>query len=180
MKKIILAFLITGFTTASFAQNTTKQTPTTAPIKANVANVQAPQTPPTPAAAPSATDIKKDKVPQMKFETLELDYGTIKKSSEPFREFVVKNTGKAPLIISNAVGSCGCTIPTYPKEPIMPGKKASIKVRYDTERIGAFTKNITLTTNAPGQESLKLTIKGNVLTPETTGTTTTTPDPVKH
>jgi hypothetical protein len=178
MKKIFFLFAIASFTTASFAQ-TTKQPPVPpAPPAPPTVNAHSPQV--SPVATPNVADAakaQKGKQPKIEFKDgiLDLDYGTIKKSSEPFREFEFKNTGKAPLIISNAVGSCGCTIPTYPKEPVMPGKKAVIKVRYDTERVGAFTKNVTLTTNVIGQESVKLTIHGNVLAPETTSNTTTPP-----
>lgn len=99
--------------------------------------------------------------PQMVFETDVMDYGVIEQGSDPYRIFTFTNTGNAPLVISNAKGSCGCTVPTYPKEPISPGASAEIKVRYDTNRIGKFTKRVTLTTNA-GDESKILTIKGEV------------------
>lgn len=99
---------------------------------------------------------------KMEFETVDINYGEIAKGSEPNREFVFTNTGTAPLIITKSQGSCGCTIPTTPTEPIMPGAKGRIPVRYDTQRVGQFTKNVTLTTNAPGQETFVLTIHGTV------------------
>ena len=86
--------------------------------------------------------------PKMEFETSVMDYGLIEHNSDGKREFVLTNTGNAPLIISNAKGSCGCTVPTWPKAPIAPGESASIGVKYATKRIGKFTKTITLTTNA--------------------------------
>lgn len=95
------------------------------------------------------------------FESTEVDYGTIEQNSDPHRAFTFTNTGDAPLIITNAKGSCGCTVPSYPKEPIMPGESNEIKVRYDTKRIGSFSKSITLTTNAT-TESVVLRIKGKV------------------
>lgn len=68
------------------------------------------------------------------------------------------NTGNAPLVISSATGSCGCTVPTYPKEPIMPGQKGVIKVHYDTNRLGAFNKTVTIVSNAPsGSDILRIT-----------------------
>ena len=88
-----------------------------------------------------------DSGPQMKFETPVIDYGTIEHKADGQREFVFTNTGAAPLIISNARGSCGCTVPTFPKEPIPPGATGKIGVKYDTKRVGKFTKTITLTTN---------------------------------
>lgn len=102
--------------------------------------------------------------PQMKFETPVIDYGTIEHKADGQREFVFTNTGAAPLIISNARGSCGCTVPTFPKEPIPPGATGKIGVKYDTKRVGKFTKTITLTTNTV-QKNKILTIKGEVLKP---------------
>lgn len=99
----------------------------------------------------------------MVFETETLDYGTIAHNADGKREFVLTNNGTKPLIITNATGSCGCTVPTYPKEPIAPGAKAVIGVKYATDRVGAFTKTVTLTSNAEGQASKTLTIKGTVL-----------------
>ncbi len=101
----------------------------------------------------------------IEFETLEINYGSIEKGANGVREFKFTNTGSAPLIISNAQGSCGCTVPTWPKEPIMPGQSNVIKVNYDTQRVGAFTKYVTLTTNATSNTSTKLKIFG-VVKPE--------------
>jgi hypothetical protein len=102
--------------------------------------------------------------PIMEFETSVMDYGLIEHNADGKREFVLTNTGNAPLIISNAKGSCGCTVPTWPKAPIAPGESASIGVKYATNRIGKFTKTITLTTNAPEKTKI-LTIKGEVKKP---------------
>ncbi len=95
------------------------------------------------------------------FTSTEVNYGTIEKGANPLRVFEFKNTGKEPLIIKNAKGSCGCTVPTYPKEPIMPGQVSKIEVRYDTQRVGPFTKTITLTTNE-ANETRVLVIKGDI------------------
>lgn len=100
--------------------------------------------------------------PQMKFETFVVDYGTIEQNSEPLRTIEFTNAGNEPLVIKNARGSCGCTVPTWPKEPIMPGEKSKIEIRYATNRLGKFNKKVTLTTNAPGAP-IVLTVKGNVL-----------------
>lgn len=92
-----------------------------------------------------------------------IDYGTIARNSDGKREFVFTNNGNAPLIITNAQGSCGCTVPTSPKEPIAPGAKGVIGVKYATDRVGPFTKTVTITSNAAGQATKTLTIKGTVL-----------------
>ena len=99
----------------------------------------------------------------MVFDTETIDYGTVAHNAEGKREFVFTNNGNKPLIITNTQGSCGCTVPTTPKEPIAPGAKGVIGVKYATDRIGAFTKTVTVTSNAEGQASKVLTIKGVVL-----------------
>lgn len=112
----------------------------------------------------------------LKFETMVIDYGEIEQGSDPLRIFNFENTGDAPAIIKHAKGSCGCTVPEWPKEPIMMGEKGEIKVRYDTKRVGKFTKSITLTTNYSDQP-IRLTIKGKVnkKAPEPEGIPTSEP-----
>ena len=95
-------------------------------------------------------------------DAMEWNYGKIEKSSTGVRFFKFTNTGTAPLVISKAKGSCGCTVPSYPKEPIMPGAAGFIKVKYDTKRVGAFTKYVTLTTNATSNATSRLKITGTV------------------
>ncbi len=97
--------------------------------------------------------------PVMTFEQTEIDYGVIEQHSDPVRIFHFTNTGTEPLVIKHAKGSCGCTVPTYPKEPILPGEAGIIEVRYDTKRVGKFTKRVTLTTNEASSTRV-LTIKG--------------------
>ena len=104
---------------------------------------------------------KKAKVAEITFESLEHDYGNIYKGDNGECEFVFKNTGKAPLQITNARASCGCTVPSWPKDPIAPGKKSIIKVKYDTNRLGTINKSITVTSNAVNN-SVVLHIKGNI------------------
>ena len=98
------------------------------------------------------------------FESKVVDYGQIAHKSSGARKFVFTNNGSDPLIIKNAKGSCGCTVPTWPREPIAPGTTSEIGVNYDTKRTGPFTKTITLTTNA-SKSPVILTIKGNVSPP---------------
>ncbi len=78
-----------------------------------------------------------------------VDYGTIDQGGEPLRVAKFTNTGTEPLIISGAKGSCGCTVPNWPKEPIMPGESSQIEIRYDTKRVGAINKTVTVTSNDP-------------------------------
>jgi hypothetical protein len=90
------------------------------------------------------------------------DYGTVKYDGNGQCSFSFKNTGNAPLIISNAKGSCGCTVPSWPREPIAPGASAEISVKYDTKRPGAINKSVTITSNAVNEPTKVIRIKGNV------------------
>lgn len=90
------------------------------------------------------------------------DYGDIEQHGNGVCEFTVTNTGNEPLIISQAKGSCGCTVPSYEKEPIMPGASSTIKVKYDTKRVGPINKSVTITSNATNAPTKVLRIKGNV------------------
>lgn len=104
---------------------------------------------------------KKVKEPEITFETLVHDYGQIYQNDNGECEFVFKNTGKAELILTNCRSSCGCTVPSWPKDPIAPGKKAVIKVKYNTQRIGQINKTITVESNAVN-DRVVLKITGNV------------------
>lgn len=140
MKKILLLTMLAvlGITTAN-AQETTKKIKATATKAAKVVGAG------------------------MVFENEVIDYGTIAHNSDGKRQFIFTNNGTKPLIITNAQGSCGCTVPTTPKEPIAPGQKGIIGVKYATDRVGSFTKTVTVSSNAEGQPTKVLTIKGTVL-----------------
>ena len=98
---------------------------------------------------------------EFKFDTETIDYGKINKGADGERIFVFTNIGDAPIIIQNVQSSCGCTIPEKPENPIMPGEKGKIKVSYDTKRVGGFSKQITILSNAKiARKTLK--IKGYV------------------
>lgn len=111
----------------------------------------------------SEVDTKVDKkAPVITFETLEYDYGTISQGDDGKCEFVFKNTGKNPLVLSNVRPSCGCTVPKWSKEPIKGGNKSSIEVKYNTKRVGSFSKSITVHSNATNSPVV-LKIKGKVV-----------------
>jgi Protein of unknown function (DUF1573) len=109
--------------------------------------------------------------PVMTFEKTEIDYGTVALGGDGVRVFKFKNTGNQPLVIKNARGSCGCTVPKWPNEAIQPGKTATIEVKYDTNRAGTFAKDVYVETNE-AQPKHTLTIKGTVVDKSTTGSTT--------
>ena len=98
---------------------------------------------------------------EFKFEKELINYGKVAKGSNGERIFTFTNTGDAPLIIKRVQSSCGCTIPKKPEKPIMPGEKGEIKVSYDTNRVGGFSKTITIYSNAKTPRKL-IRIKGVV------------------
>lgn len=104
---------------------------------------------------------KKEKTPEITFEKLVNNYGEIYQGDNGECEFVFKNTGKADLILTNCRSSCGCTVPSWPKDPIAPGKKSVIKVKYNTQRIGEINKSITVESNAVN-DRVVLKISGKV------------------
>lgn len=104
--------------------------------------------------------------PQFKFENELHDFGEIPEGPQATHEFKFKNIGKEPLVLSNVKASCGCTTPSWTKEPVLPGKEGSIAATYNTQgRPGPFSKAITITSNA-GEATKVITIKGNVITAE--------------
>lgn len=98
---------------------------------------------------------------EFSFEKETIDYGKIAQGAEGKRVFEFTNTGNEPLIIKQVVSTCGCAVPKKPKQPIMPGKKGTIEVSYDTKRAGSFSKMFTVISNAKtAKKALK--IKGFV------------------
>ena len=142
MKKIIILALAACFGVQMQAQ-TQKQ-------KVNVSEVEAVAT------------TKAENYAEITFDTLRHDFGKFSKDEPVVHcSFTFKNTGTAPLIIHQAFASCGCTVPTYTKEPIKPGEKGSIDVTYNGKDKfpGHFQKSITVRTNAVN-EVVRLTIEG--------------------
>lgn len=90
------------------------------------------------------------------------DYGTITQGDDGKCVFTITNSGKEPLIISLCKGSCGCTVPVCPQEPIAPGETAEITVKYNTNRVGPINKSVTITSNASNEPRKVIRIKGNV------------------
>ncbi len=99
--------------------------------------------------------------PVMSFETKDHDFGTFEQDGNGTFLFFFTNTGKEPLVIKEAHGSCGCTVPRWPHNPVNPGQRDTIKVTYDTHRTGVFQKTVTITSNAK-ESPVILSIKGKV------------------
>lgn len=100
--------------------------------------------------------------PRFSFAQNEYDFGTVNEGDIVNHTFQFTNTGDAPLVISNATASCGCTVPSWPKAPIAPGETGKIEVKFDSSgKPNQQTKNITITANTnPAVTTLK--IKGMV------------------
>jgi len=122
------------------------------------------------AAEPQKTTVnvaktQTEKSAEIKFETLSHDFGTFS-ANDPVVKCVFKftNVGEAPLIIHQAIASCGCTVPTYTKEPVKPGESGQIEVTYNGKGKfpGRFTKNITVRTNGKETATVRLTISGDM------------------
>lgn len=112
-------------------------------------------------ASPVAAQNENPNAAEITFDKLIHDYGTIVQGGDGTCEFKFTNSGKEPLILQKPISSCGCTVPTWPQEPILPGKSDVIKVTYATHIVGPFTKTITLNSNAKTNRVV-LTIKGTV------------------
>jgi hypothetical protein len=153
MKTMILsAAAVLFMVSASIAQ-----TDKAAPVQASPAAVTAP--------APNPDG------PIMKFEKEEHNFGTIKQGDKVEYTFNFVNTGKEPLIISEAHGSCGCTVPDWPKQPIKKGEKGVIHVTFNSAgKQGMQDKTVTITSNAtdsPKVLHIKGTVEAVTVTPET-------------
>ena len=146
MKKILLIAI------AAFSMEWTMASAQTQKQKVNVSEVKAVAT------------TKAENYSEITFDTLRYNFGKFSKNEPLVRcSFLFTNTGTAPLIIHQAFASCGCTIPTYTKEPVKPGEKGVIDVTYDgTDKFpGHFQKTITIRSNAVN-EVVRLTIEGDM------------------
>jgi hypothetical protein len=108
--------------------------------------------------------------PKIQFEAEEHDFGSGPQGTPVSHEFVFKNVGNAPLVLLDVKASCGCTTPSWPKEPIMPGQEGKILTKYNMARAGSYRKSITVTTKGDGVDGVGdrvvLYIKGNTIATE--------------
>lgn len=98
---------------------------------------------------------------QLQFKDTHHDFGDIFKGSEGTYTFKFKNNGKDPLLLTKPQSSCGCTVASYPKAPIMPGDSSEIKVTYNTSFEGAFNKTVVV--NSSAKKPVVLHIRGRVV-----------------
>lgn len=118
----------------------------------------------TPSTAPVLQQENKN-APDLKFDVEEYNFGTIKQGEHVTYDFKFSNAGKEPLIITAAQGSCGCTVPQWPKEPVAKGAQGTIHVEFNsTGKMGMQDKTVTITSNSKGGQKV-LHLKGNVEAP---------------
>lgn len=123
------------------------------------------QTAPASAAPTAAPAVENKNAPDFKFDVEEYNFGSIKQGDKVTYDFNFVNAGKEPLIITEAHGSCGCTVPQWPKEPVAKGAKGIIHVEFNsTGKMGMQDKTVTITSNAKGGNKV-LHLKGNVEAP---------------
>lgn len=105
----------------------------------------------------AARDAQAVVYPEITFEETEHDFGTIEQGTNVEHTFTFKNTGNAPLVITNATSSCGCTVPTWTKEPIAPGETGEMLVKFNGSGQNQVTKTVNITANTEsGKEQLKI------------------------
>ena len=140
MKKVILAIAAFAFAVTVNAQD--KAAPAVNPV----------------ATSPATTPVVQDNpnAGEFKFDVEEYNFGTVKQGESVTYDFNFSNVGKDPLIISEAHGSCGCTVPVWPKEPIKKGDKSQIKVTFNsTGKMGMQDKTVTITSNAKSGQKVR-------------------------
>ena len=123
----------------------------------------------TPSSTPAAAvaDVPTGPTTTIEFEEKEFDFGTIDEGEKVSHTYIFTNTGSEPLIIKDAKGSCGCTVPSWPKDPVAPGATGEMLVEFNSKgKSGSQNKRVTITANtAPGQTFIS--IKGEVTKAET-------------
>lgn len=105
----------------------------------------------------AARDAKATEYPVMAFDETEFDFGNINKGTAVEHKFTFTNTGKAPLVIVDAKSSCGCTVPQYSKDPVAPGEKGELLVKYNGSGTNQVTKTVTIKANTEaGKETVRI------------------------
>ena len=120
-------------------------------------------------AQTSAQDVAVESGAKISFTKEVFDYGEVKYGGNGYCTFIFKNTGNEPLILGDVKGSCSCTVPEWPKDPIAPGETGELKVKYNTNKPGAINKSVTIKSNAINTPVKVVRIKGNVLTKPVSG-----------
>ncbi len=153
IRNLILAAMLTGISACHHDEKKEDETK----ISTDVINV--------PATASGKT-AELGSAPIMEFKELKHDFGKITQGEKVSYSFVFKNAGGSDLVISSAQGSCGCTVPSYPKEVIKPGQESKIDVTFDSDgKSGLVEKTVTLVTNCNPSTKI-ITISSTIIVPE--------------
>ncbi|MES2139655.1 MAG: DUF1573 domain-containing protein [Bacteroidota bacterium] len=114
----------------------------------------------------SGVPVEAGSEPVIAFSEEKHDFGTVTQGEKVSYSFIFKNTGGSDIVISSAQGSCGCTVPTYSKQPVKAGQEGKIDVVFDSEgKSGLVEKTITLVTNC-NPSTKTLTISASIIVPE--------------
>lgn len=162
MKKLTITIAMMIF--VAFSVNAQVSTTATSPASKRSLSAKPPAkatTHKTQKQAPVPAQNNNPNAPDIIFNKTVHDYGTMVQHGDGKCEFSFTNEGNEPLILSNVRSSCGCTVPTWPREPILPGQSGVIKVKYDTKRIGTINKSVYVTSNAKVSK-VTLKIKGKI------------------
>ena len=164
---ILLGLNLTGMLDGVFG-GSSDETSVRDAARANVTNNST--TAPAPTGAPTATpavEVPTGPTTTIEFEESEFDFGTIDEGEKVSHTYKFTNTGSEPLIIKDAKGSCGCTVPSWPKDPVAPGATGEMLVEFNSKgKAGSQNKRVTITSNTnPGQTFIN--IKGEVTKAET-------------
>jgi len=161
----ILSLAVLCLVALTSCNNDTTADDATASTTAQVSPTTTPTPSSTPASKPAATQtaaVPTGPTTTMDFEEMSFDFGEIDEGERVQHTYAFKNTGKEPLVISNAKGTCGCTVPQWPKDPIAPGEEGEILVEFNSKgKSGPQTKRVILTANTNPQTT-NLEIKGKV------------------
>ncbi len=117
-------------------------------------------------AGAQATGTSTPAGPAITFSSLEHDFGELPFAGNGNCAFSYVNSGDTPLVLTSCRSSCGCVVPTWSMEPLLPGDTAQVNVKYDTRRMGPFTKTVTVESNAVNTPIVLLRMKGKVLAEE--------------
>ncbi|TXB66575.1 DUF1573 domain-containing protein [Phaeodactylibacter luteus] len=156
IKVAAMALLAVGFAASCNNSETASQ----AEARESLENSVQPATP-QPAAAQAAAPA--GPTTTMEFDATEFDFGTVQDGEKVSHTYTFKNTGSEPLILSNAKGSCGCTVPSWPREPIAPGETGEITVEFNSKnKKGRRNQKVTITANTNPPQSF-IYLKGEVM-----------------
>ena len=160
MKKIAIFAMSIALVSVSAGTNETKQENQEAEVSVDLINNNA-------TAADGAVTVDAENAPKFEFEEVVMQFGEISQGEKVKRLFKFTNVGKSNLIISDAKGSCGCTVPLWPKNPIAPGEEGEIEVVFDSNgKSGHQKKTVTLIANTV-PNTMVLAIEGDIMVPET-------------